>query len=253
MRKLFILFSFFSLNMATVSAQPCNPEEYVESIYEWGKSWENYALEFFALAEEDEEIIGDSLHRQMANEHIIAENHPKQAYLNRILARLTPHVKRKGVDYEVHVIDDNKTLNAFSIAGGHLYITSKMLDWVDSEDELAFILGHEVAHVDNKHSVRKVQKLIIGETYFGEDGLLLANLQILLSSPFGQIDEYDADKSGASLVTKAGYNPRKGLRFFEKMAEGEQFDIVEKIIRTHPYSAERHDCLDHYMVDELGR
>lgn len=251
----FIL-GIFSVN--TVFAQiseeekdPCNPEEWVESFYEWGKSWENYILDYFPITVEEEETIGDSLHVAMGKENILLDRHFKQDFLNKVLSRIVPHVERKGITYDIHVIDDNKTLNAFSIAGGHLYITSKMIDWVESEDELAFILAHEVAHVDNKHSLRKVQKLIVGETFLGDYGILAANLQILVSSPFGQIDEYDADKTGANLASKAGYNPRKGLRFFEKMAAGEQFDIVEKIIRTHPYSAERHDCLDSYIADEL--
>ncbi len=243
----------FLLAISTAVLAQCNPEDEVESWYQWAKEWENYAIDQFPIGEEDEMKIGDSLHVKMQTENVLLKKHPKKAYINKIVQKLAKGVNRKGIRYRIHIIDDDKNLNAFSIAGGHLYITSKMISWAKSEDELAFIIGHEIAHVDNRHGIRKIQKLIIGETFGGDYGLLAANAELLLSAPFGQIDEYDADRSGAVLATKAGYNPRKGLRFFEELSKNESYDYYEKLIRTHPYSQERHNCLHDFMTNELGK
>lgn len=232
----------------------CNPDDTVESWYAWAKDWENYAVDQFPISEADEMNIGDTLNQNMYKENKIVKKYNKQAYLDGIVKKLTKNVKRPGITYTIHVIDDPKTLNAFSVAGGHLYVTSKMVDWTESEDELAFVIAHEIAHIDNRHSIRKVQKMVLGHTLFDSYGYgeIAANLGLLISAPFGQIDEYDADRGGATLTAKAGYNPRKGLRFFEKMGEKESYALMEKVIRTHPYSKERLNCLDDYIKTELG-
>ena len=82
---------------------------------------------------------------------------------------------------------------------------------------------------------------------------MAANIELILTQPLGQIDEYAADRLGAEIMTKAGYDPRKGLRFFEKMAQFEEYNEIEKMMRTHPYSTERHNCLHDFMTNELNR
>ena len=151
---LLFLSSTFSFN---VQAQ-CNPNDEVESWLSWGKSWENLALDYFPISVERETEVGDSLYTEMIKEQKLLSSHPQKRMLDRVMNRLTPHVNRKGIIYRTHILDEDEVVNAFAIAGGHLFITSKMLDWVESEDELAFVLAHEIAHVDDKHSVRKVQK-----------------------------------------------------------------------------------------------
>ena len=248
-----LLVLFFGISFQTASAQ-CNPDDWVEWAYEQGRYWENYLLSEIHISPQEEVQIGDSLHLEMEQTNVILKNHPKQAYLNAIVRKLAAHTKRRQIPYKIHIIDNDKNLNALSIAGGHLYITTKMLDWMGSEDELAFVLAHEVAHVDEGHAVSKIKKIRAANLYVGpEYGTLAANIEMVATSPFGQIDEYQADRAGAILAAKAGYNPRMGLRFFVKLSKEESYDFVEKIMRTHPYSVERHNCLDDFMRNELGR
>ena len=225
----------------------------MKSWYDWAKGWQNTALDQYPIAVSDENLIGDTLHTKMARDYVLVKNYPKQTYLNRIVARLAAQVERKGIRYQVHVIDDSKTYNAFSIAGGHIYITEKMVDWAATEDELAFVLAHEMAHIDGKHAIRKIQQTMLSQHYFGSYGQIAANVSLMLVSPFGQIDEYAADRGGAVLLTKAGYNVRKGLRFFQVMAGNETYNSYEKMIRTHPYSAERHTCLEDFITNTLKK
>lgn len=244
--------------LSFVAQAQCNPEDWVESFYDWGKTFERFALDQVAMSAAAEEEIGDSLHREMVKDKKVVADHPQQQYLSNLVKKISRYTTRKNIDYDIHVLKDKRSLNAFSIAGGHLYITEKMLDWVESEAELAFILAHEIAHVDHKHSVGKVQKMILSKElsrhFLGEEYTnIAANLSLLLTAPFGQIDEYEADRQGAVLALKAGYNPRDGMRFFEKMGHDEQFHIVEKIIRTHPYSVERINCLDDFLRNDLKK
>lgn len=248
---LFSLCLFLTISLAA-NAQ-CQPDDQVESWYSWAKGYENAALDYFPVSEAEEMIIGDSVHLEMKKQFKLTKNYAKQDYLDGIVKKISAYTNRKGISYAIHVIDDNKTLNAFSVAGGHVYITAKMVDWTESEDELAFIIAHELAHCDQKHGIRKVQKVMLGQSFLGDYGEMAAGIQIAVTAPFGQIDEYQADREGAIIVHKAGYNVRKGLRFFEKMSEKEMYDTFEKVIRTHPYSAERYKCLDTFIKEEFGQ
>jgi len=252
---LMVLISSVLLQQKHAHAQ-CNPNDEIESWYDWAKGWQNYAADLYPISEKQEMSVGDSLHLMIANEGKLLKKHPKQTYLNNLLDKICQHVERPEIAYKIFVLDDDQSLNAFSLAGGRIYITAKMLSWVETEDELAFIVAHEIAHVDKKHGIRKVQtaeaaKHAAHHAGVQEYGDLVAGATLLLSSPFGQIDEYEADRWGAVLALKSGYNPRKGLRFFEKMSEKENYDFYEKILRTHPYSAERLACMEDFLSNEL--
>lgn len=253
MKKNFLaLLALFLLPFSAGFAQ-CNPDDQVESWYSYLKSYGNSGIDYFPIPESDEMIVGDSVHLEMSKQFEFVKKYADQARLDAIISRLSAFVNRKNIRYKVHVIDDKRTLNAFSVAGGHLYITTKMVEWTESEDELAFILAHEMAHVDNKHGIRKVQIMMLGQTFLGDYGTMAGNIALAVTAPFGQIDEYEADREGAMLAEKAGYDSKKGLRFFEKMGEKENYDIVEKIVRTHPYSKERLHCMELFLKDEYDK
>jgi hypothetical protein len=80
----------------TATAQ-CNPHDEVESWYSWAKDWENYAIDQFPISEKDEIIIGDSIHLKMKTENVLLPNHPKQKYLNKIVAKLTKHTQTQSI------------------------------------------------------------------------------------------------------------------------------------------------------------
>ena len=118
MKKLFFG-AIFIFGSANLMAQ-CNPDaQSIDSWYNWAKSWQNSAVDYFPISIGDEIIIGDSIHAQMSSEYVLDKKYAKQDYLDKIVKRLIANTKRKGIPYKIHVIDDSKTLNAFSIAGGH--------------------------------------------------------------------------------------------------------------------------------------
>lgn len=123
-----------------------------------------------------------------------------------------------------------------------------MLDFVDSDDELAFVLAHEVAHVNERHHVQLLEQhflfAIVITVLFGGDAtaLQIANfVGFLLSRGFTRGSEFEADRVGVALAHRAGVRADAGLRFLKRLraAEGRDPSQFEVFFRTHPGLADR--------------
>lgn len=259
MKKIFLANLFLLLSLSVSQAQ-CD-STYLAQALKAGSSLADWAWSFVTVTPEQEEEIGDEFHEQMKEEFEIDETNAKQKKLNEILNKLTPYVVRKDIKYEIHLIDDDELINAFAIAGGHLYVTTGIMDWVNNDDELALIIGHEIAHVDLEHTIEHIKRNITIEnwtSYFqmGEYASIIEQTQAILGTPFGQVDEYMADRGGAFLMWQAGYSPMKGKEFFNRLAElegeaEEENKTINVLFRTHPYSSQRATCLEYYINNEM--
>lgn len=165
-----------------------------------------------------------------------------------ILNNLVKFASRKNVSYKLNILKTDD-VNAFATLGGYLYITTGLINFVDSYDELAFIIGHEIAHEDRLHTQRKITKLTLSSNLLNltkMDGFkeIAMNLNSKLSAPFDQIDEYESDSYGFEMAKKAGYDVTKFADFFKKLEKNEKQDILEKLTRTHPFSEHRKNCIE---------
>ena len=182
---------------------------------------------------------------QLDNTHFAREK------VEEILQEISKNVSRKGVNYKLSILKSDE-INAFATLGGYLYITTGLLDFVDSYDELAFIIGHEVAHEDRLHTQRKVTKLTLS-TDLGDmtrmDGFaeIASKINRTLAPPFDQIDEYEADKVGFELAKAAGYNVNRFADFFKKLERYEKQDLLRKLTSTHPFAEHRKNCIHSYI------
>ncbi|MDX1932224.1 MAG: M48 family metalloprotease [Capsulimonadales bacterium] len=164
-------------------------------------------------------------------------------------------------DYKFFIVDD-PDVNAFSLPGGYIYINKGLLNYVQSDDELAGVLGHEIIHAAHHHVVRlqKEQNKLNNAmlittlaTLFARvptadalnvlQGFQLVALQKV--NGFGQNAERDADRAGLIVMHKAGYNPVGMLTFMERLSRDQRLrpDIELGIFRTHPPENERADAL----------
>lgn len=159
------------------------------------------------------------------------------------------HVRRHGITYQFHVADA-PMINAFALPGGQIVVTSAMLAFVQSDAELAEVVGHEIAHVDLRHAVERYQ-------YQYRLGGLVELAHRLATMPFSPDQEMDADAEGLRLAMAAGYDPAAAPEFFSRMQRefhetaspradtpaGELAqslgDAVVSYFRTHPPSEER--------------
>ena len=112
---------------------------------------------------------GDDFHKEIMEQfHLAEKNHKYWKKLRNIFNEVKKNAERKDISYTVFLLDDS-LLNAFTIPGGNVYVTTKLMDFVESDDELAVILGHEIGHNENKHTLKPLQKLSVAEKVLGND------------------------------------------------------------------------------------
>jgi beta-barrel assembly-enhancing protease len=172
-------------------------------------------------------------------------------YVRGITQKITPQAAkdRKGVNWQVNVIDDPKTVNAFATPGGFLYVYSGLILAAENEAELAGVMGHEVAHVTQRHSARQMVtatglNAVVGAAAGKNPGAVTQIAAGLLGTGsmlhFSRSMETEADIAGVRYMAGANYNPDGLATFFNKLAAGEgKVPGFLKYASTHPPSAER--------------
>ena len=149
------------------------------------------------------------------------------SYVESVGQRLAEQSPRRDVAYRFHVVDMVEP-NAFALPGGYVYVTRGLLALVNTEDELAGVVGHEIGHVAARHSVQKISRqgpfAVVTGIVAGVTGLvspLVGNIvggvgefaQSLVFSPYSRSQENEADKVGQEMAAKAGWEP-EGLTDF---------------------------------------
>jgi beta-barrel assembly-enhancing protease len=142
-------------------------------------------------------------------------------------------------EWKVKIIQDDNTLNAFCAPGGYIYIYTGLIKYLDSEDELIGVLGHEMAHADRRHSTDQLTKnfglsLLIGIVTGTTGQTQLAEIAAGLTSlAFSRKDETEADEYSVKYLCPTSYNAAGAAGFFEKIeAQGGQ--NVPQFLSTHP-------------------
>lgn len=156
-------------------------------------------------------------------------------------------------DWTVNVIDDPDTVNAWAMAGGRMAVYTGLVEQIEpSDDELAQVLGHEIAHALAKHQAEKMSVamassigvLAVGVASGRSDVTAGAGAAALLAvqMPNGRTAEAEADRIGIELAAKAGYDPRAAITLWEKMAKVSKGPGVE-FLSTHPLPENRQRAL----------
>ncbi len=164
-------------------------------------------------------------------------------------------------DYKFKVVDD-ESVNAFSLPGGLIYVNKGLLDYTESDHELAGVLAHEVAHAAHHHMtyLLKEQSKLDGQLALILVAGMLARvnsqalghmligaqlIRIARASGYGQKAEVDADTAGVIYASKAGFNPVGSLTFLERLAHdySSRPAIDLGIMQTHPPAPARCKCV----------
>jgi Zn-dependent protease with chaperone function len=175
------------------------------------------------------------------------EKNPEiNAYVKSIFNRLTPHYKNHGMSFDVRVIRNN-TANAFVIPGGHVYVHTGLLNLVESDDELATVIAHELAHAERRHSLKNFRAstaavaLLNAAVKNRKDretwGALLGYITMMR---FSRTQEREADEIGQFRMAAAGFNPAAQVKVWEKFLKkyGESKGL-QNYLSSHPPSSER--------------
>lgn len=206
--------------------------------------------DFVMMGESAEIKRGQEMKAQIERELPIYRDPELQDYVNRIGQKLVSVSHRPDLDYSFTIID-SPDINAFALPGGPVYINRGLLAYLNSEAQLAAVLGHEIAHITARHAVRQdaagkgnnilagLMVLATGVRELGETSALLGGTVV---SGYGRDMELEADGLGAEYLLKAGYDPTaivdvitvlKNQEDFSKRVSGESTSY-HGLFATHP-------------------
>lgn len=139
--------------------------------------------------------------------------------------------------WRIRIIKDDSTLNAFCAPGGYIYIYTGILKYLDAEDQLAGVLGHEMGHADLRHSTRQLTKMYGVQTLIGliagDRELVRQVTSSLIGLSFSRTHEKEADECSVRYLCPTHYNSDAGALFFEKISK-EGAVRPPEILSTHP-------------------
>src|SRR5579872_3915357 len=200
-----------------------------------------------ALSTANEVAIGRSYDQQIVESNVIETDPLLNAWVQSVSAKLWAQTLFRSVPYNIKILKEND-INAFSTLGGYVYVNSALLDFVQSDDELAGVIGHETGHIERRHVLTTQTKANILNLLFGVASLFspfIYNFGNLLEagaiSKIQRTDELQADQYGLLLMSRAGYDPEAMLSMQQHLGalEGEHNDLVSKYFQDHPGSSAR--------------
>lgn len=144
---------------------------------------------------------------------------------------------KEDFDWRLRVIHDDSTLNAFCTPGGYIYIYTGILKFLDSEDQFAGVMGHEIAHADLRHSTRQMTKMlgiqVLLDVLAGDRAALKQVTSALVGLKFSRSHESEADEASVKYLCPTDYNAAGGAGFFKKIEEMGGSNVPE-FLSTHP-------------------
>jgi predicted Zn-dependent protease len=222
--------------------QPTFCQDLIKNIFKTVDKINQELLNITAPTDEEENKIGEGLDKEIMKDKKSVKDY--KFNIKQVFDKVKKHTERKKINYRYSIIKDEE-FNAYAIAGGKVYLLTGLIDELDKEEELAFVIAHEIAHNELKHCIKKVQYAAISS----EINPILGNLVQLAYSiyhlPFSKDEELEADKLAVELMKKAGYDKNGAISFFRKLQQKEkQYKKENKsdendFISTHPQTEER--------------
>lgn len=211
------------------------------------------------LSDDEEMRVGDEL-AQHAN--FGPADLRSEAYVQTVARPLLANLRRPRIRYRFHVVESDE-INAFALPGGHIFVMTGLLKFVENEAQLTAVLGHEISHIDLRHCVEHYQyQYQLKQAGMPTVGWLVELAHRLATINFSSVQELEADAHGESLNVQAGYDPdAAAVLFFHMRQEFGEPDSVQPAtpagelrhalgksiaayFRSHPPSAERAQKLE---------
>jgi predicted Zn-dependent protease len=229
-------------------------------------------VERVALAEESDEVqLGLQAVPHMAQMH--GGLHPDaQARQNvaqvgdRLLTALDKHLASQGRQnpyreaFRFTLLADPETVNAFALPGGQIFITDALYRALETEGQLAGVLGHEVGHVIERHGNKRMAKEQLFQGLAAAGGVAGGDVQSaraaqavaqMVSMKYGRDDELESDKWGVRLTEMAGYDPRSMIGVMEVLDHASRGQSPPEFLSTHPKPANRVAYIKRVIAEEF--
>ncbi|MBX3039540.1 MAG: M48 family metallopeptidase [Bdellovibrionaceae bacterium] len=211
------------------------------------------------ISESQMDSLGDQSFEDLKKKMPIEKDAAINGYVKCVADSITAVLPEKR-KWEVVVFKEDSA-NAFAVPGGHIGVHTGLLKVAKTQDQLAAVLGHEVAHVLAEHSRARVSEqllttgvLAVGGVLAQKDGrdyqLLMAALglgaQFGITLPNSRAQETEADVMGLDYMARAGFNPEESVRLWENMAQASQ-GAPPEFMSTHPSHGTRIGTLGKYI------
>lgn len=174
-----------------------------------------------------------------------------QARIDKVGERLISRTAagKSPYQFEFHVLDDPKTINAFALPGGQVFITEGLLRQLKTDGELAGVLGHEIAHVVARHGAEHIAKQQLTQGLTGAAVLatydpnnpssqntaaVAAMIGQLVTMRFGRQDELESDRLGVRFTDEAAYDPNSMIALMKILAQSSEGGRPPEFFSTHP-------------------
>lgn len=207
--------------------------------------------ELMLLTESDEIQLGQQTDEAIVRQYGLYDDPQMQAYVEQLGQQMVKVSHRPDLKFTFRLLD-SPVINAFAVPGGYVYITRGILAYLNSEAELAGVMGHEIGHVTARHSAKQYSKAQLAQLGLGVGSILSEDFQRfaglaevgvgLLFLRFSRDAERQSDDLGVEYSTKVGYDAREMANFFhtlDQMNPGEDRGGLPGWFSTHPNPADR--------------
>lgn len=204
------------------------------------------------VTDAEEQELGAAVSQRMRERYGVVQDANVHRYVALVGSVLAQASSRPALSWNFIVLDTD-AVNAFAAPGGFVHITRGALGLIQSEAELAGVLGHEIVHITEKHTIRAIQKS--KSIQMGTDETLSGNAALLnrvadsvyldiIDKGFGRAEENESDEKGVVIANNVGYAPQ-GLSAFLTRLQERNKDATEKrgLFASHPEMKERLDRL----------
>ncbi|MEO0087717.1 MAG: TonB family protein, partial [candidate division WOR-3 bacterium] len=196
--------------------------------------------------------LGDSVYLEIQKEFKFSQNEQLNKKVEEVGFKLIKELENANImEWSFKVIENDTIINAFAIPGGKICVFTGLLQVLENDDELAVVMGHEIAHVIARHGAERLSHLLLvklGETLLEtllkkekEKTIEIAKIaygivtEIGVLLPFSRIHEEEADYLGLILMAKAGYKVESAIPFWEKIEKKAiSFPKILEFLSTHP-------------------
>ncbi len=227
------------------------------------------------FSEEKEIALGISAFRDVLRQARLSTNPEINEIVNRVGRRIAAVADKPEYHWEFAVIQNDKMINAFALPGGKVAIYTGILKHTKTEDGLATVIAHEVAHALQRHGAERMSRGILDQ--IAQIGMIAGaasgavDPQVAMGAmnaygigvtlPHNRRQESEADYIGLQLMAKAGYDPRAAVSFWERMSGCPRQMIgrfcfrsnaaIPEFLSTHPSDATRIQQIEAWIPDAL--
>ena len=219
-------------------------------------------VDALTFTDEEEKQLGELVSQKLRDRFGVLQSEPVTKYVTLVGKVIAASSTRPNLDWQFIVLDTDG-VNAFAAPGGFVHITRGLLGMMKNEAQLAGVLGHEVTHISEQHTIKAIRRTkgaeLVADTAGGSGGLRTALISKaaevvfndIFDGKFSQGDESESDKIGAQMANKAGYAPNGMAEVLKLIAErnaGRQ--DRNGFFSSHPDTKDRINKIEKLIKDE---